>query len=81
MKINEKFLYMIDGELVSPLTIAGDDGTLTLTKGDKYEEWQRMLALHDKVNGPCGAESMTVANRSKMLEVIGTWLDGVEFKG
>lgn len=81
MRINMQFLYMIDGELVSPLTISGDDGTLTLTKGDKYEEWQRMLAMHDKVNGPCGAESMTVANRSKLFEAIEAWLDGEEFEG
>lgn len=64
-----------------PLSSDGDDRTLTLKKGDDFQDWLTddtgVINTRD-----LGHEvPMGVMNRQKVHELIDAWLDGVEFEG
>lgn len=58
-----------------PLSSDGDDRTLTLKKGDDFQDWLTdKTLLH-------GGEEMGAKNRATLHKLIDAWLDGVEFEG
>lgn len=84
MNINQVFLhgYAYDGDkLTAPLMIIGDDKTLTLTKGEGFDEWLAdTTGIIDTQD--LGHEVPFNERNFQVLEtIIGAWLHGVELKG
>jgi hypothetical protein len=85
MKINQCFLRGFAGGLTGdsdkmcmPLTIVGDENSITLTKGEGFDEWladDTKIVLHD-------AETTYTAQNQEMLRrIVMAWLHGEEFEG
>lgn len=85
MKINLAFLHSfiggVDGEsnLASPLTITGDENSITLTKGDKYEEWLNNPTLVKDPDSPGGMSNIAAMNRRTLFEAVEAWMNGEEY--
>lgn len=86
MKINQCFVrgfaggFMGDSSgLHMPLTIVGDENSITLTKGEGFDEWladDTKIVLHD------GTETTYNAQNQEMLRrIVMAWLHGEEFEG
>ena len=85
MKVNLAFLRGVygglngEGGLTSPLTITGDENSITLTKGEGFDEWladDTKIVLHD------GTETTYTAQNQEMLRrIVAAWLHGEEFEG
>ena len=73
MKYNIGFLNGFEGGI--GLRSDGDDGVLTLTKGDVFRRW-----LTDETTLR-GGETVAQKNRATLHRLIDAWLDGVEFEG
>jgi hypothetical protein len=67
MKINYCFLrgFALAERAKIPLEVVGDDGVLTLRKGQGFDEW---------ISGPA---PLVALNRDKLVEIIDGWLNGV----
>jgi hypothetical protein len=85
MKVNLAFLHGFcgglngEGKLSSPLTITGDGASITLTKGDKYDEWladDSKIVLHDDTE-----TTYTAQNQETLRRIVMAWLHGEEFEG
>ncbi len=85
MKVNQCFVRGFAGgltgdgdKLCMPLTIVGDENSITLTKGDGFDEWladDTKIVLHD-------AETTYTAQNQEMLRrIVLAWLHGEEFEG
>ena len=82
MKVNLAFLHrLVDGEgnLTSPLTITGDENSITLTKGDKYDEWLNNTTLVQDPDSPSGVSNIAALNRRTLNEAIEAWMNGEEY--
>lgn len=82
MKINQAFLRGFTGDgdkLCTPLTIIGDENSITLTKGEGFDEWladDTEIVLHD------GTETTyTAQNQEALRRIVMAWLHGEEFEG
>jgi hypothetical protein len=82
MKINQAFLRGFTGDgdkLCTPLTIIGDENSITLTKGEGFDEWladDTEIVLHD------GTETTyTAQNQEALRRIVAAWLHGEEFEG
>jgi hypothetical protein len=82
MKINQAFLRGFTGDgdkLCTPLTIIGDENSITLTKGEGFDEWladDTKIVLHD------GTETTyTAQNQEALRRIVMAWLHGEEFEG
>ena len=84
MKINQCFVRVSVGGLVGdsdklsmPLTIVGDENSITLTKGEGFDEWladDTEIIFHD------GTETTYNAQNQEMLRrIVMAWLHGEEF--
>jgi hypothetical protein len=81
MKINQAFLhgFLTQDKVTAPLTIVGDENSLTLTKGEGFDEW---LADDTKIINHDGVETTYNEENFQVLEtIIGAWLHGVELEG
>lgn len=74
-------LYNEDGTRSSaPLVVSGDENSITLTKGDGFNEW---LNNADKVmdpDSPGGVAAVAALNRRTLNEVVESWLNGEEYE-
>lgn len=81
MRYNIGFLRgFLTGKGSLPLAADGDDTTLTLTKGQGFDDWltdETRIKLND---GPVGEVPAWVQNRTQLHRLVDAWLDGVEFK-
>lgn len=86
MRINQCFVRGFAGGLTGdsdklsmPLTIVGDENSITLTKGEGFDEWladDTEIVLHD------GTETTYTAQNQEMLRrIVAAWLHGEEFEG
>ena len=80
MNINQAFLYgfMTQDKATAPLTIVGDENSITLTKGEGFDEW-----LHDMtpVHEYGGMNTFAGMNVQMLKEIVVAWLHGEEFEG
>jgi hypothetical protein len=85
MKVNLAFLHSFsggvngEGNLTSPLTITGDENAITLTKGDKYDEWLNNTTLVRDTDSPGGVSNIAALNRRTLFEAIEAWVNGEEY--
>ena len=83
MKINQAFLhgFLTQDKVTAPLTIVGDENSLTLTKGEGFDEWLAdTTGIIDTQD--LGHEVPFNERNFQVLEVIiGAWLHGVELEG
>ena len=83
MKINQVFLhgFMTQDKVTAPLTIVGDDNSLTLTKGEGFDEWLAdTTGIIDTQD--LGHEVPFNERNFQIIEtLIGAWLHGVEMEG
>ena len=82
MRIHQAFLRGFTGDgdkLCTPLTIIGDENSITLTKGEGFDEWladDTEIVLHD------GTETTyTAQNQEALRRIVMAWLHGEEFEG
>jgi hypothetical protein len=86
MKINQCFLRGFAGgltgdsdKLCMPLKITGDENSITLTKGDGFDEWladDTKIVLHDDTE-----TTYTAQNQEMLRRIVMAWLHGEEFEG
>lgn len=86
MKINQCFLRGFAGgltgdsdKLCMPLKITGDENSITLTKGDGFDEWladDTKIVLHDDTK-----TTYTAQNQEMLRRIVMAWLHGEEFEG
>jgi hypothetical protein len=84
MKINQCFVRVSVGDLVGdsdklcmPLTIVGDENSITLTKGEGFDEWladDSKIVLHDDTE-----TTYTAQNQEMLRRIVLGWLHGEEF--
>jgi hypothetical protein len=83
MKVNLAFLRGFygglngEGSLTSPLTITGDENSITLTKGEGFDEWladDTKIVLHDDTE-----TTYTAQNQEMLRRIVMGWLHGEEF--
>jgi len=83
MKVNLAFLRGFYGglsgeeKLTSPLTIVGDENSITLTKGEGFDEWladDTKIVLHDDTE-----TTYTDQNQEMLRRIVMGWLHGEEF--
>jgi hypothetical protein len=83
MKINQAFLhgFLTQDKVTAPLTIVGDDNSLTLTKGEGFDEWLAdTTGIIDTQD--LGHEVPFNERNFQIIEtLIGAWLHGVELEG
>ena len=68
-----------EGKLTSPLTITGDGASITLTKGDNYDEWLNNTTLVRDADSPGGVSNIAALNRRTLFEAIEAWMNGEEY--
>jgi hypothetical protein len=81
MKINQAFLRGFTGDgdkLCTPLTIVGDENSITLTKGEGFDEW---LADDTKIVLNDAETTYTAQNQEMLRRIVAAWLHGEEFEG
>lgn len=83
MKIDLVFLYGLmtfskDG--CDALRIVGDDDSIRITKGPKFDEWaaETVSVVHPNLRDET---PYNVLNRQKMHDIIDAWFDDVEYEG
>ena len=82
MKINQAFLHGFMGglsgesKLTSPLTITGDENSITLTKGEGFDEW---MADTTKITYDDHETTYTAQNQEMLRRIVVAWLHGEEF--
>jgi hypothetical protein len=86
MRINQAFLRGFAGGLMGdssglhmPLTIVGDENSITLTKGEGFDEWladDTKIVLHDDIE-----TTYTDQNQETLRRIVLAWLHGEEFEG
>ena len=86
MKVNQCFLRGFAGgltgdsdKLCMPLKITGDENSITLTKGDGFDEWledDTKIVLHDDTK-----TTYTAQNQEMLRRIVMAWLHGEEFEG
>jgi hypothetical protein len=86
MKIHQCFLRGFAGGLMGdssglhmPLTIVGDENSITLTKGEGFDEWladDTKIVLHDDIE-----TTYTDQNQETLRRIVLAWLHGEEFEG
>jgi hypothetical protein len=85
MKINQCFVRGFAGGLMGddadklcmPLTIVGDENSITLTKGEGFDEWladDTKIVLHDDTE-----TTYTAQNQEMLRRIVLGWLHGEEF--
>jgi hypothetical protein len=84
MKINQCFVRGFAGgltgdsdKLCMPLTIIGDENSITLTKGEGFDEWladDTEIIFHDGTETTYNAQNQEVLRR-----IVMGWLHGEEF--
>lgn len=82
MKINQCFVrgfaYDETNKLCAPLTIVGDENSLTLTKGEGFDEWladTTKIVLYDETE-----TTYTDQNQEVLRRIVMGWLHGEEFE-
>lgn len=80
MEINQAFLhgFMTQDKITSPLTIVGDENSITLTKGEGFDEWLAdgtKIVLHDDIE-----TTYTDQNQEALRRIVMAWLHGEEFE-
>jgi hypothetical protein len=80
MKINQAFLrgFMTQDRATAPLTIVGDENSITLTKGEGFDEW---LADDTKIIYDDAETTYTAQNQEMLRRIVVAWLHGEEFEG
>ena len=80
MKINQAFVhgFMTQDKATAPLTIVGDENSITLTKGDGFDEW---LADTAKIVYDDYETTYTAQNQEMLRRIVVAWLHGEEFEG
>jgi hypothetical protein len=85
MKVNLAFLHGFcgglngEGNLSSPLKITGDGTSITLAKGEGFDEWladDSKIVLHDDTE-----TTYTAQNQETLRRIVMAWLHGEEFEG
>jgi hypothetical protein len=86
MKVNQCFLRGFAGgltgdsdKLCMPLTIVGDGASITLAKGEGFDEWladDSKIVLHDDTE-----TTYTAQNQETLRRIVMAWLHGEEFEG
>ena len=86
MKVNQCFLRGFAGgltgdsdKLCMPLKITGDENSITLTKGDGFDEWladDTKIVMHDDTEA-----TYTAQNQETLRRIVVEWLHGEEFEG
>jgi hypothetical protein len=85
MRVNLAFLHGFcgglngEGKLSSPLTITGDGASITLAKGEGFDEWladDSKIVLHDDTE-----TTYTAQNQETLRRIVMAWLHGEEFEG
>jgi hypothetical protein len=82
MKVNQCFVRGFAGDsdkLGMPLTIVGDGTSITLTKGEGFDEWladDSKIVLHDDTE-----TTYTAQNQEMLRRIVMAWLHGEEFEG
>jgi hypothetical protein len=81
MKIELVFLHglMTEEAGTAPLVITGDENSITLTKGDKFDEWLNNATLVKDPDSPGGVSNIAALNRRTLNEAIESWLNGEEY--
>ncbi len=77
MKVNMAFLHGFGTEssVTTPLTITGDENSITLTKGESLDAW---LADTTKIIVEEGETTVSAENYRRLAIMIGQWLRGEE---
>ena len=83
MKINQAFLhgFMTQGKVTSPLTIVGDENSITLTKGEGFDEWMADMTPIRDDEAPGGMNTFAGMNVQMLKRIVVAWLHGEEFEG
>lgn len=83
MKINQVFLhgFMTQDKATAPLVITGDDNSLTLTKGEGFDEWLADTTGIIDTQDLGHEVSFNERNFQIIETLIGAWLHGVELEG
>lgn len=83
MKVNQCFIRGLMGGLMGdssglhmPLTIIGDENSITLTKGEGFDEW---LADDTKIIHGDTETTYTAQNQEVLRRIVMAWLHGEEF--
>lgn len=79
MKVNQCFIRGLMGDssgLHMPLTIIGDENSITLTKGEGFDEW---LADDTKIIHGDTETTYTAQNQEVLHRIVMAWLHGEEF--
>lgn len=81
MQINQVFLhgFMTQDYATAPLTIVGDDKTLTLTKGDGFDEWMADTTGIIDTQDLGHEVPYNEMNKEMLRRIVMAWLDGEEF--
>lgn len=85
MKINQAFLHGFMGglsgesKLTSPLTITGDENSITLTKGEGFDEWMADMTPIRDDEAPGGMNTFAGMNVQMLKRIVVAWLHGEEF--
>lgn len=72
------FAYDETNKLCVPLTIVGDENSLTLTKGEGFDEWladTTKIVLYDETE-----TTYTDQNQEVLRRIVMGWLHGEEFE-
>lgn len=83
MKINQAFLhgFMTQGKATAPLTIVGDENSITLTKGEGFDEWMADMTPIRDDEAPGGMNTFAGMNVQMLKRIVVAWLHGEEFEG
>ena len=87
MRVDLAFLHGFAGGLMGddadklcmPLKITGNKNSITLTKGDGFDEWLAdvtKIILHDDTE-----TTYTAQNQEMLRRIVMAWLHGEEFEG
>lgn len=83
MKINQCFLhgFMTEDTPTVPLTLVGDEKTLTLTKGEGFDAWLADMTpiRDDEAYG--GVNTFVGMNIEMLRRIVVAWLHDEEFEG
>ena len=85
LKINQAFVsgfaYDGDSKLRAPLTVTGDDDTLTLRKGDGFDEWIKDTTGVINTQDLGHEVPYNEMNIQVLNAIVRGWLYGMEYEG
>ena len=83
MKINQAFLhgFMTQDKATAPLTIVGDENSITLTKGEGFDEWLADTTGIINTQDLGHEVPFNEMNQEMLRRIIVAWLHGEEFEG